>query len=284
MPIHTEVVEYLTNTTDLKAVADAIRAKGGTSGVLVYPDGFVSAINAITTGGGSDDVLNSIIDRSIAGKYENNTVESIGNYAFYQCEKLTTIIIGAVKSIGVEAFENCFNLTTVNAPEATSMGNTAFYCCYRLSTIFAPKTTTIGSNAFAACENLQKAEFPVLKTIGGRAFSNTGLKNVNYPLITSIPYAAFERCDSLIKADFTNVTSIGSSAFYKATVLETVILRGSNVATLASPAFSETPIANGTGYIYVPSTLVAAYKDATNWATYADQIRAIEDYPSITGG
>ena len=142
----------------------------------------------------------------------------------------------------------------------------------------------LGSTAFSACENLQKAEFPVLKTIGGRAFSNTGLKNVNYPLITSIPYAAFERCDSLIKADFTNVTSIGSSAFYEATVLETVILRGSNVATLASPVFSKTPIANGTGYIYVPSTLVAAYKNATNWATYADQIRAIEDYPSITGG
>lgn len=276
--------EYLTNDIELTSVADAIRAKGGTSDLLVYPDGFVSAINAITTGGGSDDVLDSIIDRSIAGEYENNTVESIGDSAFTSCEKLTAIIIGAVKSIGVEAFANCFNLTTVNAPEVTSMGNTAFYYCNRLSTIFAPKTTTIGSTAFSACENLQKAEFPVLKTIGGRAFSNTGLKNVNYPLITSIPYAAFERCDSLIKADFTNVTSIGSSAFYKATVLETVILRGSNVATLTSPAFSETPIANGTGYIYVPSTLVAAYKNATNWSTYANQIRAIEDYPDITGG
>lgn len=276
--------EYLTNDIELTSVADAIRAKGGTSGALVYPDGFVSAINAITTGSGSDDVLNSIIDRSIAGKYENNTVESIGDSAFTSCEKLTAITIGAVKSIGREAFENCFNLTTVNAPEATSIGNTAFYFCSRLSTIFAPKTTTIGQTAFSACENLQKAEFPVLKTIGGRAFNGTGLKNVNYPLITSIPYSAFERCDSLIKADFTNVTSIGSSAFYKATVLETVILRGSSVATLASSVFSGTPIANGTGYIYVPSTLVAAYKNATNWATYANQIRAIEDYPSITGG
>lgn len=278
------MAEYLTNTTDLTKVASAIREKGGTSGALVYPDGFVSAINAITTGSGSDDVLNSIIDRSIAGKYENNTVESIGDSAFFQCKKLTTIIIGAVKSIGTEAFENCFNLTTVNAPEATSIGNTAFYYCSRLSTIFAPKTTTIGSAAFSTCENLQKAEFPVLKTIGWRAFSGAGLKSINYPLITSIPDSAFERCDSLIKADFTNVTSIKSSAFYKATVLETVILRGSSVATLASSAFSDTPIANGTGYIYVPSTLVAAYKNATNWATYANQIRAIEDYPSITGG
>lgn len=47
------MAEYLTNTADLKAVADAIRAKGGTSEPLVYPDGFVSAIQAIPSGGGS---------------------------------------------------------------------------------------------------------------------------------------------------------------------------------------------------------------------------------------
>ena len=44
------MAEYLTNTTDLKKVADAIRTKGGTSAALAYPDEYVSAINAITTG------------------------------------------------------------------------------------------------------------------------------------------------------------------------------------------------------------------------------------------
>lgn len=42
--------EYLTNGTELTAVADAIREKGGTSAQLVYPSGFVSAIQAIQTG------------------------------------------------------------------------------------------------------------------------------------------------------------------------------------------------------------------------------------------
>ena len=46
-------MDYLTNDTDLKKVADAIRAKGGTSAPLDYPSGFVSAIQAIPTGGGS---------------------------------------------------------------------------------------------------------------------------------------------------------------------------------------------------------------------------------------
>nr|DAF59180.1 MAG TPA: hypothetical protein [Siphoviridae sp. ctmqi22] len=44
------MAELLTNTTDLTKVAAAIREKGGTSDPLVYPDGFISAIQAIQTG------------------------------------------------------------------------------------------------------------------------------------------------------------------------------------------------------------------------------------------
>lgn len=46
------MTEYLTNDTDLKKVADAIRTKGGTADPLVYPDGFAEAIGNIQTGGG----------------------------------------------------------------------------------------------------------------------------------------------------------------------------------------------------------------------------------------
>lgn len=44
--------EYLTNDTDLKAVADAIRTKAGSTAALSFPDGFVSAVNGIQTSGG----------------------------------------------------------------------------------------------------------------------------------------------------------------------------------------------------------------------------------------
>ena len=44
------MAEFLTNTTDLTAVANAIREKGGTSEQLACPDGFVAAIQAIQTG------------------------------------------------------------------------------------------------------------------------------------------------------------------------------------------------------------------------------------------
>lgn len=47
----TRRIEYLTNSDDLTKVANAIRSKGSTTDPLVYPDGFVTAISVIPTGG-----------------------------------------------------------------------------------------------------------------------------------------------------------------------------------------------------------------------------------------
>ena len=45
----TTVVEYLTTNIDLKKVANAIRAKSGTTAKLSFPDGFALAISNIST-------------------------------------------------------------------------------------------------------------------------------------------------------------------------------------------------------------------------------------------
>lgn len=44
--------KYVVDSADLVSVAEAIRTKGKTSEQLVFPSGFVSAVEAITTGGG----------------------------------------------------------------------------------------------------------------------------------------------------------------------------------------------------------------------------------------
>lgn len=49
-PEITTLDEYLTVGADLRKIANAIRSKGGTSDSLVYPDGFVTAINNIQAG------------------------------------------------------------------------------------------------------------------------------------------------------------------------------------------------------------------------------------------
>lgn len=47
-------VPYITTDQELKSIADAIRAKGGTSAPLAFPAEFVSAIGAIPSGGGGE--------------------------------------------------------------------------------------------------------------------------------------------------------------------------------------------------------------------------------------
>ena len=50
------MANYVARDTQLMSVADAIRAKGGTSAPLAFPDGFVDAVEAISTGGGGGSV------------------------------------------------------------------------------------------------------------------------------------------------------------------------------------------------------------------------------------
>ena len=123
-------------------------------------------------------------------------------------------------------------------------------------------------------------------TVGAYAFQNCGgLTSVSFPNVTSIGDYAFNAAHKLAKADLPKVTSIGQHGFSAANALEALILRNAEkVCSLGSDAVSYTKISSGSGYIYVPAALVDSYKAAANWKNYADQIRAIEDYPEITGG
>ena len=99
-------------------------------------------------------------------------------------------------------------------------------------------------------------------------------------IVTTIGMNAFRGCSELTKADFAGpVSTVVDWSFYECTALRTFILRSSAVCSLGdASAFTNTPIAKGTGYIYVPRALVDTYKAATNWSTYAAQFRALEDY------
>ena len=100
----------------------------------------------------------------------------------------------------------------------------------------------------------------------------------------------FDGCTNLTTVIIDQLSIQGSSisayAFRNCNNLTTLVLKQTNgIAPLtSSTAFTNTAIKNGTGYIYVPSTLLSEYQSSTNWATYSAQFRAIEDYPDIVGG
>lgn len=147
-------------------------------------------------------------------------------------------------------------------------------------TEISSNATIIRSYAFYGCTALTTVNFPVATSIGGYVFKScTALTTVNLPAATSLSSNLFEYCSTLTIADFPVATSIGSYVFRNCSELTTVILRSETMANLGGTnAFTSTPIASGTGYIYVPAALIEDYKAATNWSTYAAQFRALEDY------
>ena len=72
----------------------------------------------------------------------NNSVTSIGDYAFYDCTGLTSVTIpNSVTSIGENAFDNCTGLTSITIPNSvTSIGNSAFYGCTGLTSMTVEAT------------------------------------------------------------------------------------------------------------------------------------------------
>ena len=126
--------------------------------------------------------------------------------------------------------------------------------------------TSIRGCAFYGCSSLTTATFPACKTIGISAFCGcSSLTTANFPVCASIDYYAFIKCFNL------SIVKLGASSV--------CVLSNSN-------AFSSTPFAgysasfSGTPHIYVPASLVDAYKSATNWTYFSSYISAIEDMPS----
>ena len=147
------MAEYLIQGETLTGIADAIREKtGGTDPVAVSD--MAAQIEGIQAGGGGDDVLDALIDRSIT-EISSSSATSIGDSAFQDCSSLTTAVFPVATSIGNYAFQHCSKLTTADFPVVTSIGSYAFYSCSAFTTADFPVATSIGSSAFRTCSTVK---------------------------------------------------------------------------------------------------------------------------------
>lgn len=179
---------------------------------------------------------------------------------------------------------------TVNTNVATSGGGESDIDALinRSITEISSTVSTIGHGAFKECQKLAHIDFPNATTIDSYAFQGAdALTNVVFPKVETIYSNAFYECSKLTSIDFPTAKTINVNAIRSCSKLTALIIRTvGTCCTLAGSAFSTTPIANKTGYIYVPSALVEEYKSATNWSNFATQFRALEDYTvdgTITG-
>ena len=110
----------------------------------------------------------------------NSYLKNIGDYAFYGCDSLESVVIQDSKltEIGIAAFKNCKNLKTINIPETVkAIGTMGFANCNSLQStkknpIVIPKgNTEIMDFAFAGCKSMQYIKIPAsVEMIGNCAF------------------------------------------------------------------------------------------------------------------
>ena len=230
----------------------------------------------------------AIITRNIS-TYTNDRVTTIGSYAFYWCTELTSANFPVCRTIGSYAFYWCTELTSANFPVCRTIDNHAFEFCSKLTSVNFPVCTTIGSYAFEDCNSLTSANFPLCTIIYTSAFGQCNLTSVNFPVCTTIGNYAFEDCNSLTSANFPLCTIIHNYAFDGCYRLSQLYLTGSSVCKLSnSNAFQSTPYAgyssyfSGTPWIYVPASLISAYRSATNWVYFSSYFSAIVIEEPIT--
>jgi hypothetical protein len=234
-PKPAEVLDF-TYTTDNGAIT--ITSYTGPSGLVAIPETIDELpVTSIGEGAFSDCArLTSIVMGS--------NVTSLGNMVFYRCSSLTNVTMGKnVTTIGDYTFAECTSLTNITIPNsATNIGSWAFWNCFLLTSITIPASvTSIGDRAFFGCISLTSITIPTSVTnIGNSVFQACySLPSIIIPdSVTSIGGIAFGDCTSLTNVTIPNsVTSIGDWAFSGCTSLTSVAIPTS-VTSIGDGVFS----------------------------------------------
>lgn len=193
-----------------------------------------------------------------------STVTSISTYAFDSCINLSTVTFlatSSVKSIGNSAFRNCKKLSSISIPSSvTTLYQSAFEGS-GLTKITIPSSITSNyGSAFRDCPELEQATInnelvagyqfyncPKLKTvtfsnnvrsISAYAFSKTGFTSVTIPkTITIVSNYAFYECPELTSVTL-NQAVINERCFAKCGNLKAVTLPAV-LKTIQQYAFAE---------------------------------------------
>lgn len=201
---------------------------------------------------------NSMIDGYVSGASDtlsSDTVTSVAAYRFNGYTRLLHVDFPNVETINQYAFDGC-GIREANFPRCTALaGNNTFRGAYITSASFPALVNAPGNYAFRACMSLSNVEFPSLR-YGGQYM--------------------FQQCNALQEAKFDSLISIGYQMFVNSPNFAKLTLGTTEqVCYPGSGSFNQTPFASGGGEIYVPASMVDAYKNNPNWSGYADRIFAI---------
>jgi hypothetical protein len=277
-----------------------------TNGVHDVKNYASAEVNIAGSGGGSgsSEVMDALMDGTITS-YSNSALSevraglfmsctklsnvSLPNctrvrpYAFYGCTSLTNASFPKCTSIDNDAFELCSRITNISFPECDIVYNAAFARCSSLTEISLPMCSVVYTSGFASCAKMTSVNLPVCTSLQNYAFNTCNiLTDVSVPALQILNNSAFSNCYSLATISLPAATTISAGVFMKCYNLKSLYLMGSSLCALKnSNAFTSTPIGGystsaGTyGSIFVPASMLASYKAATNWTYFSNRMVGI---------
>ena len=187
-------------------------------------------------------------------------------------------------------------LTFTVDPAVTWLNNIFRYCSITTIKLAGGENVAQMSRFASDAGQLQSVDFTEFRPNGladvSYAFATCGsltvldLGGLNTSKVTNMSSMA-NSCAALKYANLsgwtTEALTNNSSMFQFSLKLEAVVIDSPSLFRLTnSNAFNGTPISGNyttKGYVYVPDSLVDEYKSATNWTTYANQIKPLSELP-----
>lgn len=260
---------------------------------------------------GDEAVADSLIDRTIT-EFKDNRMTTVGANAFCGCTALTSVELPNATELGDSAFDRCTAMTvfefpnvlktrnsvfgnnkeivSLRLPKATALGKSQVVSYSKLEELYIPMVKTIDNYGFTGCGRLkkEKCDFSSLETVtGSNVFYQSGLGPIIdcFPSLKTVGAQMFAD-SSVTAADLPMAEKINQLAFSANWNFRTLVLRRTdtvcvldNISALTSGQFKS----GGTGgVLIVPSALVTAYTEATNWSILygygTNRFLPLEDY------
>jgi hypothetical protein len=263
---------YLIEGEILQDIADAVREKKGSTD-RILTENMASEIRGISGGptGDGEDKFHQFIQGTLtevtAEDFSGTTV--LRSYTFYNHPALERVEFAEdLWDVGSNTFKGCQKLETVDFSKCTRvryLNSYSFQDCISLREIVVKSTVErIDPGTFQGCTSLSSVTFE------------------EGAMCNSVNMYAFCDCTSLAEITIPqDVTSMGFHAFRNCTSLKLVRLKPKTPPSIQSNTFTGVP----TDCVYmVDYGCGDAYKSATNWSAYADQIVEEEGGGGTEGG
>lgn len=192
------------------------------------------------------DRMVQFISKTISGEIIDNNIEVLHNTAcFNDCDNITGIMLLACKSLH-------------------------------------------GQFIIAHNAQLRKVILPAL--IMGYSAGDYGMNRYNFANNPNLALIFLNGTGGNVDNYYDGGGLFGGQIFNGDTSLKTLIL-GDGFAAFrrvvylndsAAQTFANTPIINGTGYVYIPDSRLAEYRASTNWAVIAAQLVGYNDAPAYS--